>query len=187
MNKTTNHATLDRYAIAKTDNIAAEKVPSTANNKSIGNIYNKIGNPITKNNSSKNNDIIVMAVLFPNFTPSLCINNISKVEPPAADGVIAEVNSYNILILNKEWNDNCFSDKRYKRPIPDKSRIATANKAKNKNNTVYPFKYFSNGISASFISLNSEQNIHTIPANPNRIGRIICDGFNRFETDASVV
>lgn len=162
--------------------ILAETLPDTANSSLKGMININNGNASTKNNSSRNKDITVIAELSPNLIPSLWINSISNAEPPAADGVIAEVNSYNILTLKRDAKRSFFPDSRYKRHIPHKSLVQARSKARKRNSTVQPSKYDNKSLFASVREENSDWNIHAIANKPIATGKMMCELFKLFAT-----
>lgn len=62
-----------------------------------------------KYSSSRKDVDITTAELFPMFSPSLLRYNMATDVPPMEDGVIAEVNSQSIIILNDFTQENFLS------------------------------------------------------------------------------
>ena len=69
-----------------------------------------IGNNKEKYSSSRKDVATTIEVLFPISRPSFHIKIVANAVPPTADGVIADVNSHNIIILKHFRRDNFFSD-----------------------------------------------------------------------------
>lgn len=140
VNSNNTHTVLKTYPIMKRDMMLAETRPETANSSLNGTNNKNSGKARTKNNSSKNKDIMVMAVLSPNFKPSLWMKSISNAEPPAAEGVTADVNSYSILTLNSDGKRSCLSDSKYSLHMLHKSLKQANKNARKRNNTVWMSK-----------------------------------------------
>ena len=69
-----------------------------------------IGMEITKNSSSKNRLVNIIAVLRPALIPSLLRNTTMRLLPPTAEGVTADVNSQRILTRIACHQLNVFPD-----------------------------------------------------------------------------
>src|ERR1035437_8083047 len=92
------------------------------NNSFKGTNRKIIGQINMKNNSSKNRLHIIMAVLRPTLITSLFKNRIIKLDPPTAEGVTAEVNSFKTWILNACLHDKSLQAISRNRQIIPKSR-----------------------------------------------------------------
>lgn len=127
-----------------------------------------------KNNSSRKRLQIMITVLRPTLIPSLFRNKITKLEPPTAEGVTAEVNSFKTCILKALLHDNSlFAIKRNRHIIP-KSRPNININASN----IKPTLFRLNEIPLKKFRLNSDRNNQPITIIPIATGIRICESLN---------
>lgn len=125
-----------------------------------------IGQKITKNNSSRNNIVIVRVVARPMFMPSRLRKIMLNALPPTDDGVIAEVNSHKKVVRHVALHFSSRSVRLLKRHAMPKSRIPTATNAAAIAAIVTGVMLISRRASI----LNSLLKSHTTTARPITIG-----------------
>ncbi|MBA7586978.1 hypothetical protein ES708_28985 [subsurface metagenome] len=124
------------------------------------------GNARIKYNSSRKEVAITMADALPSFKPSLFTNIIATLVPPIADGVIADVNSHNIIIRKVWRHENFLSDNILSLIIYPKSRIAINTIAIIIQKTDFRSKFIDRNTSGS----NFRKNMNTTTPRPIRTG-----------------
>jgi len=104
----------------------------------------------------------MMAVLRPILIPSLFKNKITKLDPPIAEGVAAEVYSFNILILNACVHDKSLQAISRNRQIIPKSRPNININA----NRIYPILFRLKVTPLKVLESNSDKNNQPITIIP---------------------
>ena len=132
------------------------------------------------NISSRKSAKIVIDVARLTLIPSRWTKMTSSDEPPAAEGVTAEVNSYSIR-MRKSWlNLSGAPDITRRRYMPEKS-LKSVKSTTNKANT---HQWSARVIGpCGMSSCISRQSIYPTPIRPNRIGQMTIEGLKREATE----